>query len=714
MILSNLNIRSKLNLGFGTLVALTFLVTGFSTVGSITAQQNIDRTQRLRVPAALTSADAQTNLLKMSANLRGYLATGRSEFRNLFQQSRQDFEADLAYIETLWANNNETTDIQQLHEVKALYKKWLVLPDQLFLLRDNPIKNQPALGLLHEQGEMPISVILTEVTRMLEEQEKKNLSAEDIIVLKHLIDFKSAFSLQISALRGYLTNPLPGFRYDYTMNANASEAVWKALNRLRPSLTATQQASLNKIAQAQKRFLPLPAQMFKAVEGKRNREDLFIFQTQAEPLVEDMLALLGELVVNEQTSLTSDLQVSYQRLRTAQIQLMIASLIALILAVSLAMLLRRQIANPIKRLTTVTTKIAQGDLQARATVETRDEIGILAETFNQMTESLQRSQQELQEYSYTLEQRVENRTLELQQKNGELQQTLKELHKTQAQLIQTEKMSSLGQLVAGVAHEINNPVNFIHGNTAHINHYVRDIMDLLQIYQKSYPEPTLQVIQKAEEIDLEFLLEDFPKILSSVQVGTERIRDIVQSLRIFSRLDEAEVKTVDIHEGIDSTLMILHNRLKAKPNQRGIEVVKQYGNLPKVECYAGQINQVFMNILANAIDALEEKMHQEMDEAQASFQPVITIQTESLASNQIQIRIRDNGPGIPELVQKQLFDPFFTTKAVGKGTGLGMSISHQIITEKHGGSLTCLSRLREGAEFIIQIPVHQMLTTTIQ
>ena len=296
---------------------------------------------------------------------------------------------------------------------------------------------------------------------------------------------------------------------------------------------------------------------------------------------------------------------------------------------------------------------------------------------------------------------------------AQLQLTLQNLQQTQATLIQAEKMSSLGQLVAGVAHEVNNPVNFIHGNLAHVGKYAQDLLELINLFQQrcSVHDPEIQ--NRIAEIDFDFLIQDLPKTLDSMQVGADRIRQIVLTLRNFSRLDEAEVKLVNIHEGLDSTLVILHHRLKAGRDHSGIQIIKEYGDLPLVECYAGQMNQVFMNILSNAIDALQGVGHGEggmglNNQSFPSSTPSIHIRTQVLNRNWLGISIKDNGPGMTESVKARLFDPFFTTKPVGKGTGLGLSISYQIVVDRHGGQLECIFQPGKGTEFWIEIPIRQM------
>ncbi|MBV6624611.1 MAG: GAF domain-containing protein [Rivularia sp. (in: Bacteria)] len=280
----------------------------------------------------------------------------------------------------------------------------------------------------------------------------------------------------------------------------------------------------------------------------------------------------------------------------------------------------------------------------------------------------------------------------------ELQQTLDKLQQTQAQLIHSEKMSSLGQMVAGIAHEINNPINFIKGNIGYGFNYAQDLIELIDLYRQNYPQPASEIAEKIEDINFDFLKDDFLNLLNSMKVGVNRIKDIVRSLGIFSHLDKTEIKAVNIHEGIDGTLMILRHRLDKNEEKDSIEIVKEYGDIPLVSCYAGQLNQVFMNILSNAIDALQEKGD------------LIIIRTQMVKDNWVSISIIDNGPGIDEQVQQKLYDPFFTTKEAGKGTGLGMAISYQIVVEKHGGNLTCISELEKGTEFRIQIPIEPNLS----
>ncbi|MCT7949578.1 PAS domain-containing protein [Ancylothrix sp. C2] len=295
---------------------------------------------------------------------------------------------------------------------------------------------------------------------------------------------------------------------------------------------------------------------------------------------------------------------------------------------------------------------------------------------------------------------LEKSEAQLRNQTMQLKKTLHDLQDTQAKLIHSEKMSSLGQLVAGIAHEINNPINFIYGNLVHTGEYVKDLVHLVSLYQQYYPNAMPEIQEKSEEFDVDFLLEDLPKLLQSMLQGSERIRQIVLNLRNFSRLDEAEVKQVDIHTGLESALLILQHRLASTQQRPEIKIVKEYGNLPKIECHAGSLNQVFMNILSNAIDAIEIAHNNRIN------QPEIKIMT-CLEKGRIIMEITDNGIGMSEQVYRHLFDPFFTTKPVGSGRGLGLWVSYQIVVEKHGGELKCISEFGKGTKVIIELPLRQ-------
>ncbi|MBN3908889.1 MAG: HAMP domain-containing histidine kinase [Nostoc sp. NMS1] len=376
--------------------------------------------------------------------------------------------------------------------------------------------------------------------------------------------------------------------------------------------------------------------------------------------------------------------------RPTMIVIVITSLGCVILALILGWKISSSIAKPLQLVTEVAQQVTQNsNFDLKIPVITKDETGILATAFNNLIES------------------VKTLLTEKEQRSTELRQALTQLQKTQLQLVQTEKMSSLGQLVAGIAHEINNPVNFIHGNITHIDSYTQDLLKLIYCYRAHYPNPPQTLQATLDDVELDFLNEDLIKVLQSMKIGTERIREIVLSLRNFSRLDESEFKAVDLHEGIENTLLILQHRLKATPESPVIEVAKDYSQLPLVECYPGQLNQVLMNLLINAIDALQESDRQQI-KADGQKQPSkIWISTHVTADNWVQIAIADNGSGITETVRTRIFDPFFTTKAIGKGTGLGLSISYQIVTEKHHGKIWCDSTLGDGTKFVIAIPVHQ-------
>ncbi|MEQ8536332.1 MAG: ATP-binding protein [Coleofasciculus sp. D1-CHI-01] len=384
------------------------------------------------------------------------------------------------------------------------------------------------------------------------------------------------------------------------------------------------------------------------------------FKSELIPQFETISASLEKLV-----SLT-EIQQQQAKAKFKEAKILRASIIAgsMMLSIGIAAVLAiytsRAIARPIQAVTRVAEQATHnGNFDLQAPVMTEDEIGVLATSLNHLI------------------QRVATQIRDLQQ--------------AQTQLIQSEKMSSLGRMVAGLAHEINNPVNFIYGNLTYAQDYTHDILKLLHLYQQYYPHPSAEIQRKLDDMDLQFICEDLPKIMNSMQVGSERIRQIILSLRNFSRLDEAEMKQADLHEGIDNTLLILNSRLT-----QDIKIIKQYGQIPLIECYPAQLNQVFMNIISNAIDELSVKS------GLAKLQ--IFIQTQQVNPDHVEIKIRDTGSGIPSDIKPKIFDPFFTTKPVGQGTGMGLAISYQII-EKHKGKIKVISELGEGSEFVVSLPI---------
>jgi signal transduction histidine kinase len=361
---------------------------------------------------------------------------------------------------------------------------------------------------------------------------------------------------------------------------------------------------------------------------------------------------------------------------------------ALVLAILLGLITSRWITKPILRLSRASEAMSRGELDQKVGVGCVEELRVMAESFNRMAQQLRES--------FTA----------LENTNSELELRVEQLKQTQLQLVQSEKMSTLGQLVAGVAHEINNPVGFIAGNLSCVQQYIQDIINLLNLYHQHYPNPDPEIREQMEIIDLEYVLADLPHLIASMKKGTDCICNISTSLRAFSRADSPTKVAVNLHEGLDSTLMILKYRLNANSNRPAIQVIKKYGFLPQVECYPGQLNQVFMNIIANAIDAFDE-FNQGRSFAEIQHLPnIITIYTAvDKDTSSAVIRIKDNGPGMLGQVKQQIFDYLFTTKPIGQGTGLGLSISRQIVVEKHGGHLTCISSPGEGTEFVIEIPI---------
>lgn len=502
---------------------------------------------------------------------------------------------------------------------------------------------------------------------------------------------------------------------------NNSWAKLKAFLKMNP--VSAEDVHLEEIPKFLQTYHQIPQQYFEGLQNRRQQiqrlnlnspKDMIKAQNILLEFSDSELAIKFDSISDDlekmlQTAEEEDDKAAQLFQRSSRIaQKIVLSSVALSVALSiiLAVVTSQSIACPIQTLTQVAKRSTQEyNFNLQVDIARDDEIGVLGNSFNQLITTVKNLLQEQQTANKQLidsNEILAIRNAEIKEKNIQLEEILAELKRTQLKMVQSEKMSTLGEMVAGIAREINNPVSFIHGNLIYVQEYTKHLLSFVALYQKYYPEPVSEIVTAAENIEIEFIKEDFPKILDSIQIGTKRITNIVLSLRNFSRLDESEFKVVDIHEGIDNTLLILQHRLKETPERPPIQIVKNYGNLPLIDCYPGQLNQVFMNILANAIYALEtNKINQKNSQ--------ITITTSVKDEKWVQIAIADNGTGIPKDIQTQIFQPFFTTKPSGKGTGLGMSISQQIITEKHGGKIDLRSNIGEGTEFIIQIPASQNL-----
>ncbi|MBD2343851.1 sensor histidine kinase [Anabaena subtropica] len=527
--------------------------------------------------------------------------------------------------------------------------------------------------------------------------EADNALKSEIIALKDIVLFKSD-NTQIELFH---KNFIQSLNQVEQLMPNAPEI---SLIRRRHKLLDNMATQLTQYSSSPT-YIADSQQYFRAINSFNQDIQLFLEQ-------------LIQRAYQERVLLEQDLESLYQVQRI--ISFIVVTVIVM-LFIGKFILIWRPTIKSLQNLQLGTAQIAAGNFDYRLNIHTGDEIEDLAQSFNDMAVKLAQSRETLMKNTELthMNQRLELEISERKQAELELQKALKELQQTQAQLIQTEKMSSLGQLVAGVAHEINNPVSFIYGNITHAHEYTQKLLELIDIYQQEFPNSNDVIQEKVAEIDLEFLQEDLPKILGSMKMGSQRIKQIVLSLRNFSRLDEAEMKEVDIHEGIESTLLILQNRFKAKSQYSQIEIIKEYAHLPLIECHAGQLNQVFMNIINNAVDALEESIINSQKSTVKDSQlltvhpgllnnPQITIRTELTNDQRVVIRIADNGPGMTQNVMQKLFDPFFTTKPVGQGTGLGLSISYQIVVEKHSGVLRCESEPGKGTEFWIEIPLRQV------
>ena len=665
---NKLNIGSKLNIGFGILGALTMLVIALSYLGSSRATTNINRTTDISAPTALASAQAQANLLRMLGDVRGYLALGDEEYRTDYNQAREAFEADIAELEALARqraplgppSTNPEFD-NRLAELKTAFAQWSELPDQLFDLRDDQLQREPALRLLLQEGNPLIASIVVDIRSMLStQQQRRDLTPEDIAMLGDMATFQASFFAMIAGLRGYVTTGRDNFKFEYVSNLTINDEAWERLTENEVLLNNTQQQRLANIGKVREEFLSLPLRMFNAVEGERAREDLYLFRTRAVPVAETMLQILNEMTLDQQTLLQADLGEGREQLAATQWQIGVGGVIVFFLGLGLAFIFRENIAGPIRRLTKAAEQIGAGDLAVRASVESGDEIGTLAETFNQMTDQL----------GQTLE--------KAEAANQELSQTLEELKTTQDQLVETEKMAALGGLVAGVAHEINTPVGV--GVTA-ASALEDKTLAFLDIYKSG----------NMKRSDLEKYLNMAEQSSSMILRNLSRAAELIQSFKQVA-VDQSteERRTFQVKSYLEEVLLSLQPQLKK--TQHTIEI-KGNDDIT-LESYPGVFSQIITNLVMNSL------VH--AYEADDAGHLTFNLKREN---DRLIFEYADDGKGISKENLNKIFDPFFTTKRGQGGSGLGLHIIYNLVTQRLSGTIRCESKVGTGTRFVIELPV---------
>ncbi len=855
-LLGGMKIGTKLNLGFGVLVALTLLVIGITYLSGDRATRSMHRATDVRAPTALASARAQANLLRMLGDVRGYLALGDRQYRSSYEQARQEFETDLGRLESHLQPGVMAVD-DRLADIKRSLGQWSPLPGRLFDLHDDQLEREPALKLLIKNGNPLIARILVNTTGLLANQKRRKPSQESINLLSEMASFQSSFIAMISGLRGYVTTGRTNFKFEYTSNLIINEGAAEKLEDYEPLLKKSDQKRLKKMLAARDKFLPLPENMFEIVEGARSREDLYLFRTEAIPTAEIMLNRLNDVTVGETTLLEEELNDAGKQLASVQTQILLAGVAALLLGIALAIVLRRNIAGPIQRLTLVAEQVGAGDLQTRAREESTDEIGILARTFNSMTgrlnetlEDLEQRRREQQAAAETLRRQNEylaalhETTLglisrlevgdllealieragqmletphgyiyladeggtELQRKIGvgifsesigyalkrgqglagrvwesgeplvvndysnwegrptdtryavdvgaimgvpiksgtrvvgvlgmaydaeagktfgedevqllgrfgelaslsldnarlytaarearaQAEGTLRELRDAQQNLVQAEKMASLGQLTAGIAHEIKNPLNFV-------NNFADSCSEILEELEGALKAPIESLDADARK-DAEDLFADLSAFLQKIREHGQRADGIVKGMLSHAREEVDVTQSTDLNALLEESLNLAYHGARAANSSFNVSLERDLDpNLGELEIYPQKMTRVFLNLISNGFYATHQRQTQSQD---SDYRPTVRVTTRAAGDN-VEIIVRDNGTGIPADALDKLFEPFFTTKPTGEGTGLGLSLSYETVVQQHQGALDVNTELGEFTEFVITLP----------
>jgi len=677
-----ISIQRKIIVGSISLILFLSITMAIITNEMSTVEQSATSVIKNRQPTAVRFLRFSDNLNLATTFLNGYLLTGHQEDKANFIELAEQLQSEMKNFHSLSQSDNSIIDKEKIKQFDHDMNKFFVYADKLFSLRETLLDNYPGLNLASRNLMPAATSYLSSVNSLMYEMLELPATDKNYRIMGLLSELRFSWQQVMNTLRLFLYSRVNENISDLELYLQINKEQFERFQRIASNIGF---GEVENMARHAEKWRNSYREVVKIYLSDEWRQDAHVMRTEVRPIVEKLRILLLDLS-NAQVSASKqdglDLTKSISNIRLYSGALL---LFTLVLSIAIAIAVSNAVIPPIKKLMHAAQRVARGNLDTEVPVIRMDEVGDLSTSFNKMVCDLRQAEQEKQNHLQEIEQW--NKDLEKR-----VEEKVTELKSTQGQLLQSEKLASIGQLAAGVAHEINNPVGYINSNVGTLKNYIDDLFKVLDAYEQL--EGLIEVKSKLDnvnsikkDVELDYLRQDIIDLIAESQEGVTRVKQIVQDLKDFSHVDEAEWQWVDLHKGIDSTLNVAHNEIKYKA-----EVVKEYGSIPQIECLPSQLNQVFMNLVVNATHAIEER-------------GIITIRSGQV-DDRVWISVSDTGKGIPDDVKKRIFEPFFTTKPVGKGTGLGLSLSFGII-EKHGGEVVVDSEVGVGTTFKIILPIEQ-------